>query len=158
MELAASTSQIFLGVRIGCAMCHDHPFDDWEQKHFYDPAAFFGKTKKVQSRRGGRGVYTTEGDKLMALWPPEAKADSDKRKPVKPKFPFQMADGETTPNHIKRFEAINLARAKKKAGGAESASLDALLDSVEPNVGKPGDPTSATCLLMVYSFYTQEPR
>ncbi len=139
MELAAATSQIFLGVRIGCAMCHDHPFDDWEQKHFYDLAAFFGKTKKVQSRRGG-GVYTTEGDKMTVLWPPEDKADPDKRKPVKPKFPFQVAESGTTPQHIERFEAISLARAKKEAGGAESASLDALLDSVEPNVGKPGDP------------------
>ena len=139
MELAAATSQIFLGVRIGCAMCHDHPFDDWEQKHFYDLAAFFGKTKKMQSRRGG-GVYTTEGDKMTVLWPPEDKADPDKRKPVKPKFPFQVAESGTTPQHIERFEAISLARAKKEAGGAESASLDALLDSVEPNVGKPGDP------------------
>lgn len=139
MELAAATSQIFLGVRIGCAMCHDHPFDDWEQKHFYDLAAFFGKTKKVQSRRGG-GVYATEGDKMTVLWPPEDKADPDKRKPLKPKFPFQVAESGTTPQHIERFEAISLARAKKEAGGAESASLDALLDSVEPNVGKPGDP------------------
>lgn len=139
MELAAATSQIFLGVRIGCAMCHDHPFDDWEQKHFYDLAAFFGKTKKMQSRRGG-GIYTTEGDKMTVLWPPEDKADPDKRKPVKPKFPFQVAESGTTPQHIERFEAISLARAKKEAGGAESASLDALLDSVEPNVGKPGDP------------------
>ena len=139
MELAAATSQIFLGVRIGCAMCHDHPFDDWEQKHFYDLAAFFGKTKKMQSRRGG-GIYTTEGDKMTVLWPPEDKADPDKRKPVKPKFPFQVAGSGTTPQHIERFEAISLARAKKEAGGAESASLDALLDSVEPNVGKPGDP------------------
>ena len=139
MELAAATSQIFLGVRIGCAMCHDHPFDDWEQRHFYDLAAFFGKTKKMQSRRGG-GVYTTEGDKMTVLWPPEDKADPDKRKPVKPKFPFQVVESGTTPQHIERFEAISLARAKKEAGGAESASLDALLDSVEPNVGKPGDP------------------
>ena len=35
MQLAATTSQVFLGVRIGCAQCHDHPFDDWEQKDFY---------------------------------------------------------------------------------------------------------------------------
>ena len=139
MELAAATSQIFLGVRIGCAMCHDHPFDDWEQKHFYDLAAFFGKTKKMQSRRGG-GVYTTEGDKMTVLWPPEDKADPDKRKPLKPKFPFQVAESGTTPQHIERFEAISLARAKKEAGSAESASLDVLLDSVDPNVGKPDDP------------------
>ena len=140
MELAAATSQIFLGVRIGCAMCHDHPFDDWEQKHFYDLAAFFGKTKKIQSRRQGGAVYTTEGDEMMVLWPPEDKAAPDKRRPVKPKFPFQMSDPGTTPPHIKRFEAVRLARAQRNSGEDEAASLDALLDSVEPDLGKPGDP------------------
>jgi len=140
MELAAATSQIFLGVRIGCAMCHDHPFDDWEQKHFYDLAAFFGKTKKIQSRRQGGAVYTTEGDEMMVLWPPEDKAAPDKRRPVKPKFPFQMSDPGTTPPHIKRFEAVRLARAQRNSGEDEAASLDALLDSVEPDLGKLGDP------------------
>ena len=140
MELAAATSQIFLGVRIGCAQCHDHPFDDWAQEDFYDLAAFFGKTKKVQSRRQGGTVYTTEGDKMMVLWPPEDKAEPDQRKPVKPKFPFQIADTGTTPEHIKRFESVRLAQARKDSGEDESASLDALLDSVEPDIGKPGDP------------------
>ncbi|MDB4509670.1 PSD1 and planctomycete cytochrome C domain-containing protein [Akkermansiaceae bacterium] len=140
MELAAATSQIFLGVRIGCAMCHDHPFDDWEQKHFYDLAAFFGKTKKIQSRRQGGAVYTTEGDEMMVLWPPEDKAAPDKRRPVKPKFPFQMSDPGTPPPHIKRFEAVRLARAQRNSGEDEAASLDALLDSAGPDLGKPGDP------------------
>lgn len=140
MELAAATSQIFLGVRIGCAQCHDHPFDDWAQEDFYDLAAFFGKTKKVQSRRQGGTVYTTEGDKMMVLWPPEDKAEPDQRKPVKPKFPFQIADTGATPEHIKRFESVRLAQARKDSGEDESASLDALLDSVEPDIGKPGDP------------------
>lgn len=32
--------RIFLGTRIGCAQCHDHPFDRWTQKEFYSLAAF----------------------------------------------------------------------------------------------------------------------
>ena len=32
--------RIFLGTRIGCAQCHDHPFDKWTQKEFYSLAAF----------------------------------------------------------------------------------------------------------------------
>lgn len=32
--------RIFLGTRIGCAQCHDHPFDRWTQKEFYQLAAF----------------------------------------------------------------------------------------------------------------------
>lgn len=140
MELAAATSQIFLGVRIGCAMCHDHPFDDWEQEHFYDLAAFFGKTKKVESRRQRGSVYTTEADKNMVLWPPEDKADPEDRKPVKPKFPFQLTEFKSTPPHVKRFEAVKLAREKKNSSADESASLDALLDAVEPDLGHPADP------------------
>ena len=140
MELAAATSQIFLGVRIGCAQCHDHPFDDWAQEDFYDLAAFFGKTKKVQSRRRGGSVYTTEGDKMMVLWPPEDKAEPDKRKPVKPRFPFQLGDFKKKPLHIQRFEAARLAREQENSTDKDTASLDDLLDAVEPNVGRPSDP------------------
>jgi tetratricopeptide (TPR) repeat protein len=35
-----NTVRIFLGTRIGCAQCHDHPFDRWTQKKFYQMAAF----------------------------------------------------------------------------------------------------------------------
>lgn len=140
MELAAATSQIFLGVRIGCAQCHDHPFDDWAQEDFYDLAAFFGKTKKVESRRRGGTVYTTEGDKMMVLWPPEDKAEPDKRKPVKPRFPFQLADLKKKPRHVQRFEAARLAREQVNATDDDIATLDALLDAVEPNVGQTTDP------------------
>jgi hypothetical protein len=35
-----NTVQVFLGTQIGCAQCHDHPFDRWTQKEFYQMAAF----------------------------------------------------------------------------------------------------------------------
>ena len=34
------TVRIFLGTRLQCAMCHDHPFDRWTQKEFYEMTAF----------------------------------------------------------------------------------------------------------------------
>jgi hypothetical protein len=43
-ELTTSTSQIFLGVRLECCRCHNHPFDRWSQDDFYGVAAFFAKT------------------------------------------------------------------------------------------------------------------
>lgn len=40
-ELTGKTSSIFLGVRISCAQCHDHPTDQWKQDDFYGMLAFF---------------------------------------------------------------------------------------------------------------------
>jgi hypothetical protein len=42
-DVADATSRIFLGVRIGCARCHDHPFTAWKQSDFWGVAAFFGE-------------------------------------------------------------------------------------------------------------------
>jgi len=38
----SNTMQVFLGRQIGCAQCHDHPFDDWSQYEYYQMAAFGG--------------------------------------------------------------------------------------------------------------------
>jgi hypothetical protein len=40
-EWAETTSQLFLGVRIGCAKCHHHPFEKWSQDDYYGMSAFF---------------------------------------------------------------------------------------------------------------------
>jgi hypothetical protein len=40
-DWAESTSQLFLGVRIGCAKCHHHPFEKWSQDDYYGMTAFF---------------------------------------------------------------------------------------------------------------------
>jgi hypothetical protein len=41
-RLAARVSRAFLGMRIDCAQCHDHPFQPWKQADFRGLAAFFG--------------------------------------------------------------------------------------------------------------------
>src|SRR5262249_16307811 len=38
-----STAQVFLGVRLQCARCHHHPFDQWSQEDYYGLAAFFSR-------------------------------------------------------------------------------------------------------------------
>ncbi len=51
LDNLSNTTRIFLGTQIGCAQCHDHPFDTWAQKDFYQLAAFFGGTKTRDYRK-----------------------------------------------------------------------------------------------------------
>ncbi|WP_439629410.1 DUF1549 domain-containing protein [Gemmata sp.] len=47
LDNMAITSRIFLGTRIECAQCHDHPFDKWKQTEFYHLAAYTYGTRSV---------------------------------------------------------------------------------------------------------------
>ena len=40
LDNLSNTVRIFLGTRMECAQCHDHPFDKWKQMDFYKMAAF----------------------------------------------------------------------------------------------------------------------
>ena len=95
MTMAGATAQVFLGVRMACAQCHNHPFDKWRQKQFYELASFFGKTKQVESRMSKK-TYVTEGNEMKVLWPPERKKPKE-RFPVEPKFPFPMEESSVKP-------------------------------------------------------------
>ncbi|MEM6366472.1 MAG: DUF1549 domain-containing protein, partial [Planctomycetota bacterium] len=45
-KLAARTSRVFLGIRLECAQCHDHPFEPWKQQDFWSYAAFFAQISR----------------------------------------------------------------------------------------------------------------
>lgn len=47
----AEEVRVFLGRRLDCAQCHNHPFESWSQDQFWGMTAFFGRMDLV----GGRG-------------------------------------------------------------------------------------------------------
>ncbi len=55
-DLAERASRTFLGVRLRCANCHDHPLDHWTQDDYHGLAAIFAKVRRGQvvtvSQRG----------------------------------------------------------------------------------------------------------
>ena len=60
-EWAENTSQVFLGVRIQCARCHNHPFDRWTRADYFRFAAFFGRLKtKNGGERGDTAVFVAD--------------------------------------------------------------------------------------------------
>lgn len=50
------TIRIFLGTRLECAMCHNHPFDKWSQKQFYEMTAFTSGLNNVRLRDQSRSI------------------------------------------------------------------------------------------------------
>ncbi|MFD2256789.1 PSD1 and planctomycete cytochrome C domain-containing protein [Luteolibacter algae] len=46
LKLTENVAQVFMGTRIQCAQCHNHPFDRWTMDDYYSFAAFFTQVKR----------------------------------------------------------------------------------------------------------------
>ena len=75
LKLAENTAQVFMGMRIQCAQCHNHPFDRWTQNDYYSFAAFFAQIGRKQAEdpretiifnSGGGEVTHPVGGRVMA--------------------------------------------------------------------------------------------
>lgn len=53
-NIAAGTARVFLGLRIECAQCHDHPFARWKRDQFWGFAAFFAS---IQRQGNGDALF-----------------------------------------------------------------------------------------------------
>jgi len=49
LKLSENAAQAFLGIRLQCAQCHNHPFDRWTQDDYYGYAAFFAQVGRKQA-------------------------------------------------------------------------------------------------------------
>lgn len=58
IDCAETTAQTFLGIRIQCAKCHNHPYERWTQDNYYGLGAFFNRIQRTAA--GSRGA--------MAIW------------------------------------------------------------------------------------------
>ncbi len=64
-----TTASVWLGITLGCAECHDHKFDPFSSKEFYQFSAFFADIKE-------QGLYA--GAHNTGLWGPSIKVSDDK--------------------------------------------------------------------------------
>ncbi len=67
---AESVAQVFLGIRIQCARCHNHPFDVWTQDDYYGLAAFFSNVVRKDldaARKDALDKHEINGDEIVFL-------------------------------------------------------------------------------------------
>lgn len=57
-DQAEATAQLFLGVRLECAKCHQHPFEKYSQHDYYGMAAYFARVGTKNSE--GFGLFGRE--------------------------------------------------------------------------------------------------
>lgn len=84
-DLPDSAAQSFLGTRIGCARCHNHPLEKYTQDDFYHFAAYFAKTslKRQSPDKGPTDLRTMTRDESEArkrLAEEEVRAEEAQRK------------------------------------------------------------------------------
>ncbi len=68
-NLAASVSRVFLGVKLECAQCHDHPFNSYSRDQFWQLAAFFGEFSSTGGVASSDGPDLPHGDSIRIAIP-----------------------------------------------------------------------------------------
>ncbi|MGC1275293.1 MAG: DUF1549 and DUF1553 domain-containing protein [Planctomycetaceae bacterium] len=77
-------TQVFLGTRFNCNKCHDHPFERWTQKQYYELAGYFSGVGFAKAGRPDAEYVYTLDDRKPVVFP-------QTNQPVDPKFPFEHA-------------------------------------------------------------------
>lgn len=54
-NVGSAVSRLFLGIKLECAQCHDHPFAPYTKEQFWEFAAFFGELSVLPNRRPSEG-------------------------------------------------------------------------------------------------------
>jgi hypothetical protein len=92
-DCVETISQVFLGARLQCAKCHNHPFERWTQDNYYGLGAFFQRLQRKKSQRPDEMFVWTSNTgevtqprtgEVMKPWLPkigsiEPKGDEDRR-------------------------------------------------------------------------------
>jgi hypothetical protein len=110
-ELASATARVFLGVNVGCAQCHHHPFASWKKDQFWSFAAFFAG---IQSRRQGDFVNPTSevNDKRELTIPGTEKVVQARYLDGKtPKWKYKVSSRTTLAEWITQADNPYFARA-----------------------------------------------
>ena len=125
---AESVGQVFLGIRLQCARCHNHPFDVWTQDDYYGLAAFFANIARKQLnnvRKDDLDKHEINGDEIIYLAGPPEMVQPRTGAVLQPKCPERAG----------RRSSRRRRRERPRPAGRLA---DAEQPSVQPEPGQPG--------------------
>jgi hypothetical protein len=70
VERAEAVGQVFLGIRLQCAQCHNHPFDRWTMDDYYDWAGVFARVdyQIIENQRTDKSdKHEFKGEQLVQI-------------------------------------------------------------------------------------------
>src|SRR5438093_550941 len=62
LKVAENTAQVFTGMRLQCAQCHNHPFDRWTMNDYYSFAAFFPQVSRKPGEDPREAIVFDKGE------------------------------------------------------------------------------------------------
>jgi hypothetical protein len=93
------TTQVFLGVRMVCAQCHDHPFERWTQTQYYQMAAFFSAVGLRAGYEVGEEIVFDQRSEYEMKHPKDGHV-------VKPEFMLALSKPLPVPGDQRRRDAL----------------------------------------------------
>ncbi|SVB02739.1 uncharacterized protein METZ01_LOCUS155593, partial [marine metagenome] len=112
-EKALSFAHAFLGVRIQCAQCHKHPFDQWTQQDFKKFQAFFEpiqyKANTPKGEKGGEGKNYQSLMKELEQFVGYDKEKKNNRKELRAEIKRRAQAGQAVP-----WQELYIANTKGK--------------------------------------------
>ena len=103
-EIVSATGQVFLGLSVGCARCHDHKFDPIPQRDYYAMQAFFARVQY-----GERPIRDPQNDEARAK---EAGEIAARIASLKPRLEAAQPPGDN--GDSLKADAAEFARLEKR--------------------------------------------
>jgi hypothetical protein len=106
MTRGEATAELFMGVRLQCARCHNHPFDHWTQDDYYNWADVFARVdyKVIENRRTDKNnAHEFVGEQIVLE---KNNGDVDDPRPGHSTRPMLLGVADPVPADQSRLEAL----------------------------------------------------
>lgn len=105
-DRAEAVAQVFLGIRLQCARCHNHPFDRWTQNEYHEFASLFSQIdyRIVENNRRDRlDSHEFDGEQLVIRDPGKKLLHPRTSQPLQPRL---LAQAKYLPLKQDRLNAL----------------------------------------------------